>query len=163
MRVTSALESATHGLAPNSPSPRYQTSWISSPPRSLAAENISPWMRQARSQVGSRLAVASIAKISRPTPPLRTTGMALTLARKSATSPRVDLVGSLLSVPGMATRRIWPRGLLRSSVGRAAVHAHRRQQGPHFLACRDVRHAQVPLHAGLAQIQQGQAAEEQLA
>ena len=37
-----------------------------SPPSAAVASNISPWMRQAWSQVGSRLAVASSAKISRP-------------------------------------------------------------------------------------------------
>ena len=61
MRATSARESLTHSLARNSPKPRYQASCTSSPPSAAVSLNISAWIWQARSQVGSRLAVASIA------------------------------------------------------------------------------------------------------
>src|ERR1051326_1951992 len=55
-------------------------------------------MRQARSQVGSRLAVASSAKISRPRPPAGwTAGARCRSRRKASTSAERDFSGSRLS------------------------------------------------------------------
>src|ERR1051325_11566016 len=55
-------------------------------------------MRQARSQVGSRLAVASSAKISRPRPPAAwTAGARCRSRRKASTSAERDFSGSRLS------------------------------------------------------------------
>src|SRR5260370_20208992 len=52
-------------------------------------------MRQARSEEGSRLAVASSAKISRPRPPPgRTAGARCRSRKKASTSAECDLVGS---------------------------------------------------------------------
>src|SRR5712691_7134704 len=76
-------------------------SLTSSPPKAAVASNISPWMRQARSQVGSRLAVASSAKISRPRPPGGRGGARCRSRRKASTSADTsadfDSVGSRLS------------------------------------------------------------------
>src|SRR6266851_7584343 len=77
-------------------------SLTSSPPSAAVASNISPWMRQARSQLGSRLAVASSAKISRPRPPDGRGGGARCRSRRKAstsaeTSPGFAGVGSRLS------------------------------------------------------------------
>src|SRR5215469_3730589 len=70
-------------------------SLTSRPPSAAVASNISPWMRQARSQVGSRLAVASSAKISRPRPPPgRTAGAFCRFSRNWSTSAERASVGS---------------------------------------------------------------------
>src|SRR5229473_1218412 len=61
-------------------------SLTSSPPKAAVASNISPWMRQARSQLGSRLAVASSAKIRRPRPPDGRGGGARCRARRKAST-----------------------------------------------------------------------------
>src|SRR5436190_22466107 len=70
-------------------------SLTSSPPSAAVASNISPWIRQARSQVGSRLAVASSAKMSRPRPPPgRTAGARCRSRRKASMSAECDFAGS---------------------------------------------------------------------
>src|SRR3954471_4166860 len=66
------------------------------PPISLAATNISPCCVEATSQVGSRLAVASMANSSRPRPPPAVFGGRLATSRvKSSTAEEVavPLVG----------------------------------------------------------------------
>jgi hypothetical protein len=67
-------------------------------------------MWQAWSQVGSRLAVASMAKISRPRSPAgRTTGTAATFFRKASTSVWLDVLGSFSS-PAMAAHSPYLQG-----------------------------------------------------
>src|SRR6202022_3330395 len=84
-------------------------SLASGPPRAAVASNISPWIRQARSQVGSRLAVASSAKISRPRPPpVCATGARFSLSRKSATSAECRSVGSRL-LSSLIVSSCWPQ------------------------------------------------------
>jgi hypothetical protein len=60
----------------------------------LVALNISPWILHARSQVGSRDAVASMAKSNRPALGPRTTGVDRTLSRKAATAALAGLLGT---------------------------------------------------------------------
>src|SRR3546814_19826129 len=62
------------------------TSCTSRPPIAAVGWDISPWIRQARTQVGWRLAVASSANISRPRlAPAPGDGVAATLRRKACT------------------------------------------------------------------------------
>src|SRR5665213_4162799 len=81
------------------------------PPDAAAASNISPCSRQARSQLGSRLAVASMAKDKRPLPaPACRAGKAATRRRKASTAPDFPVAGSrLLSSPAFALRNICDR------------------------------------------------------
>src|SRR6516165_813094 len=64
---------------------------MSRPPIAAASRNMSACRRQAVSQVGCRLMVASKAKISRPRCPASVAGARLfTLVRKASISERVD-------------------------------------------------------------------------
>src|SRR6202022_1360801 len=106
-------------------------SLASGPPRAAVASNISPWIRQARSQVGSRLAVASSAKINRPRPPpVSATGARFSLSRKSATSAECRSVGSrVLSSLITSSRRLEPdRGIVEDRAATRQTGIGARQQ-----------------------------------
>src|SRR6516165_11241121 len=88
-------------------------------------------MRQARSQVGSRLAVASKAKISRPRPPpVCAAGACFSLSKKSATSAECRSVGSrLLSSLILPSRRAEPdRGIVEDGAATRQTGIGARQQ-----------------------------------
>src|SRR5215468_4822738 len=90
---------------------------MSSPPRPAVASTIAPWMRQARSQVGSRLAVASRAKISRPRPPpFEAGGAFLNCSRNASISADPVSAGRPLLPPliiGLSCRLEPDRGVVK--------------------------------------------------
>src|SRR5712691_2092725 len=117
-------------------------SLTSSPPKAAVASNISPWIWQARSQVGSRLAVASSAKISRPRPPGGRGGARCRSRRKASTSadtsPDFASVGSrLLSslIVGPSCRPQPDRSVVkhRAAAGQAGIRAGQQIDADPFL------------------------------
>src|SRR5262249_32321167 len=124
-------------------------------------------MRQARSQVGSRLAGAAMPNSSRPAPPPgRRAGGAATRRRNAATS----------------ALKLWSRRFLSSAIavasrppllkmGRRRRSFQRRRAGPEpdhgeqladLLAGGDVRHGERDADARLLEVEQRQTAREQL-